>query len=366
MRKLKTKAKIALSIIGAAAAAAIGIGIDRAVMKDALEKEAETLQIRVEYGEDVSDPDDLFSDVKDLVSVSGSVDPMKVGSYPLQVTLQRTSHFCFPVQVVRQVVVRVEDAEFPVIELDQTEALLLPDEDSTSLAKHVVSVTDPVDGTLEQSDSDILKRGTWVLDTKSDPSRGMVQAMDRNGNVSTAFFPVKRIEIPAVEHPYAIRINRAANTVTVYVMDADGAYSLPVKAMVCSTGKATPTGSYAITEKYRWRSLFGGVYGQYACRIVGNILFHSVPYFSVDPGNLEFEEYNKLGTNASMGCIRLCVEDEKWIYDHCPLGTPVELYDDEDYPGPLGKPVPLVIDVNDERRGWDPTDPDENNPWHLD
>ena len=47
-----------------------------------------------------------------------------------------------------------------------------------------------------------------------------------------------------------------------------------------------------------------------------------------------------------------------------PVGTTVELYDDFDYPGPMGKPEPLTIDINDERRGWDPTDPDPNNPWN--
>ena len=51
---------------------------------------------------------------------------------------------------------------------------------------------------------------------------------------------------------------------------------------------------------------------------------------------LEYEEYNKLGTSASMGCVRMCVRDVKWVYDFCNVGTTVEFYDDEDDAGELG------------------------------
>ena len=35
----------------------------------------------------------------------------------------------------------------------------------------------------------------------------------------------------------------------------------------------------------------------------------------------------KLGRRASHGCIRLTVEDAKWIYDNCPAGTTVIIQD---------------------------------------
>ena len=56
------------------------------------------------------------------------------------------------------------------------------------------------------------------------------------------------------------------------------------------------------------------------------------------------------------------MEDAKWIYDNCPVGTKVTIYDSKD-PGPLGKPTPIRIDVNSPYRGWDPTDPNPRNPW---
>lgn len=164
--------------------------------------------------------------------------------------------------------------------------------------------------------------------------------------------------------PYYIKINRMQNCITVYTPDENGEYSIPYKAMVCSTGlyNATPSGTYQISTKYRWRELYGGVYGQYATRIHGAILFHSVPYYTKSNDNLCTDKYNKLGQQASMGCVRLTTEDAKWIADNCPSGTSVEIYDDED-PGPLGKPEAVKIDADDVNRGWDPTDPDENNPW---
>ena len=59
---------------------------------------------------------------------------------------------------------------------------------------------------------------------------------------------------------YHIKVNYGANVVTVYKKDNSGKYTVPVKAMVCSTGKATPTsGTYKMSNKYRWHQLNGGV-----------------------------------------------------------------------------------------------------------
>lgn len=168
------------------------------------------------------------------------------------------------------------------------------------------------------------------------------------------------------EFPYYIKINRQQNVITVYEKDENGEYTEPVRAILCSTGlyNATPKGVFHLSNKYIWRELNGGVYGQYASRITGGVLFHSVPYASKNKSTLYWDKYNKLGQQASMGCVRLTVEDAKWIYDNCPSGTAVEVYD-SDNPGPLGKPETIKLDKDNANRGWDPTDPDENNPWHA-
>lgn len=174
----------------------------------------------------------------------------------------------------------------------------------------------------------------------------------------------KNTSITNEKSKYYIKINNKANVVTIYKQDNKGEYTTPVKAMICSIGTATPTsGVYKTSDKYIWRLLQGNVYGQYAIRITGHILFHSVPYTDKSKDTLEWWEYDKLGTKASLGCIRLTVEDAKWIYDNCEKGTQVEFYSDAN-PGPLGKPTAKKISsYSEDLRKWDPTDPDKNNPW---
>lgn len=105
---------------------------------------------------------------------------------------------------------------------------------------------------------------------------------------------------------YYIKVNNLANVVTIYTKDENGEYTKPYKAMICSTGTATPQSCKYKVTTYRtyWNGLFGDVYGQYAVQIVGNILFHSVPYTkNRDYSSLEWWEYDKLGTVAS---LRVC------------------------------------------------------------
>ncbi len=165
-------------------------------------------------------------------------------------------------------------------------------------------------------------------------------------------------------NPYLLKVNRTQNLVIAYSKDGNGEYTVPVRAMICSVGLNgdTPTDTYKTQNKYVWRPLIGNVYGQYATRITGSILFHSVPYSSQNKSTLDYNEYNKLGSSASHGCVRMTVEDAKWIYDNCPLGTTVIIYD-SNAPEPLAKPSAQKIDPSSPMCGWDPTDPDPANPW---
>lgn len=160
---------------------------------------------------------------------------------------------------------------------------------------------------------------------------------------------------------YYIKVNRQMNCITIYVQGESGEYDVPIKAMRCSTGgENTPLGIYKTSQKYEFRKLLFNVYGQYATRIVDQILFHSSSYDQPSNDKLIASEFNKLGEAVSHGCIRLTVEDAKWIYEKCKLGTIVEIYDDSN-PGPLGKPE--VINIPEDSV-WDPTDIVDDNPWN--
>ena len=168
------------------------------------------------------------------------------------------------------------------------------------------------------------------------------------------------------KYKYYLIVDKKGNTVTVYTYDDNGKYTKPVFSMICSTGGGTMSkGVYNIrnTNSYKWHGLFGGVYGQYVTQIKGNILFHSVPYKkNGDKGSLKYAEFDKLGTSCSMGCVRLQVKDAKWIYDNRKNVSGVE-FTNTGSTGPLGRPSAPKISGNTACRGWDPTDPDPNNPW---
>ena len=118
----------------------------------------------------------------------------------------------------------------------------------------------------------------------------------------------------------------------VYVLQWNGEeYAHLVRRMKCSTGlNATPTpkgtyqaGGRAGGEWYYFKKY--NCYAKWAFRIVGGILFHSVTYSSgksLNTGSV----YN-LGHQASHGCVRLSVEDAKWVYDNCPTGVTVVVRD---------------------------------------
>lgn len=164
---------------------------------------------------------------------------------------------------------------------------------------------------------------------------------------------------------YAIYVNRDENCITVMEQKKDGTSEV-AKVMVCSCGKdghETPEGTFSTSNYYDWRLLVDGSYGRYAVRFNNHILFHSVPYEQKAVDALEWEQYNLLGQNASLGCVRLSASDAKWIYDNCKVGTPVTVYSGSEIVGGVTKPTALKIEADSSCRGWDPTDITANNPW---
>ena len=165
------------------------------------------------------------------------------------------------------------------------------------------------------------------------------------------------------KNPYLLKVNREQNCVTAYTYDKNGEYTVPIRAMICSTGidKATVLGDdFYIYYKQEWNPLFNDVYGHYVSGFYGDYLFHSVPYMDASADTLETEEFNKLGGEGSLGCVRMETADVKWIYENCPENTQVIVYDDTN-PGPLGKPE--AIKITDHTCGWDPTDDAVENPY---
>ena len=131
--------------------------------------------------------------------------------------------------------------------------------------------------------------------------------------------------------PYVLKVSIDDQRVYAYAPDRNGDYTELVRTMKCSTGRnssPTPTGTFqdGTGPGARWHYFTKfSCWAQYAYYIQGDIMFHSVLYGSRD-GAVTQSSVNHLGSKASHGCVRLSVEDAKWIWNNCPAHTKVVIY----------------------------------------
>ncbi|MDR1001713.1 MAG: L,D-transpeptidase [Oscillospiraceae bacterium] len=224
------------------------------------------------------------------------------------------------------------------------------------------SVTEDV-GEEEQGQSSSKKdgEGDKTEESKKTSSSTKKTVAAKTEKTTAAKSPAKN-----VSSKYEITVYVGSQTVGVYRKDDDGKYSILEISFICSTGTVTnPTdyGTYKIMAQYRWRSLMEGSFGQFASEIGNGYLFHSVPGDQKKPNAMSNAGYDRLGTRASHGCIRMCVRDAKWIYDNVPVGTKVKVVTGK---GPAGRPIPKRNKAA-KYSGWDPTDEwAEGNPYFED
>lgn len=120
---------------------------------------------------------------------------------------------------------------------------------------------------------------------------------------------------------YLIYVDTNSQTTNVYT-GSKNKWNLK-KSMKCSTGvknEETPSGVYTIQNRDEW--FFSEKYkqgGKYWVQFDGDYLFHSLPYDKDKQTVLD----TTLGTPASHGCIRLSLEDSKWLYDNVTKSTKV-------------------------------------------
>ena len=132
--------------------------------------------------------------------------------------------------------------------------------------------------------------------------------------------------------PYKVDVDLVNQIVTIFTNDADETIVLQC---LCSSGAdgATPTGTFKMPEKERpterteWFHFraFGG-YARYATRIYHDIMFHSLLYSRPRESRINEQSVKDFGYPVSHGCIRLRVEDAKFIAENCPVGTRVKIH----------------------------------------
>ena len=137
--------------------------------------------------------------------------------------------------------------------------------------------------------------------------------------------------LAAYDRPYYIEVDITNQIVTIY----NTKDNTIARQMLCSTGEndSTPTGTYYLPrkelsdERTKWYFFKTyNCYAQYATRIQGAYLFHSIPFARKEDGRLSPAAVADFGNPASHGCIRLRVEDAYFIAKECLAGTRVKIY----------------------------------------
>lgn len=133
---------------------------------------------------------------------------------------------------------------------------------------------------------------------------------------------------------YEIRVDLTNQIVTVYEAGKIDDAGI-VRQMICSSGRSatpTPKGTFYLPsrsqsqERSEWYYFPKfKCYAKWATRIRGGILFHSTLFTSAKRGPTS-SSTRALGSKASHGCIRLKVEDAKFIAKNCPAGTKCKIY----------------------------------------
>lgn len=123
---------------------------------------------------------------------------------------------------------------------------------------------------------------------------------------------------------YLLMVDRSAHRTGVYTGSRNNWQNQ--KYWLCSNGKAstpTITGVYRLGIKglYFWS---GNTKCWYYSQISGDYLFHSVIYDGSSSPVRILD--GTLGAATSHGCVRLALENAKYIYDNVPTGTTVVIY----------------------------------------
>ena len=178
--------------------------------------------------------------------------------------------------------------------------------------------------------------GFWYyMYTQNDPHGGEWGVMASNTTIDGYFLQLNgammsseqyamyaRAQMYGSNTGYLILVDRAACRVGVFT-GRTGAWNL-VNFWACAPGTAaTPTvsGEFTVQGKgYYFDSGSSRCY--WYTQFYGNYLFHSVLYSKYTGALVD----GRVGIPLSHGCVRLEINNAKWIYDNVPRGTKVVVY----------------------------------------
>lgn len=175
---------------------------------------------------------------------------------------------------------------------------------------------------LEKSGVDgVIGENTLAALHEFQETNGLPQTDGSDSKTLAALFSDEAV---AKRFPYRVEVSLSRQVVDIWALNSQNEYR-HVKSFTCSTGKnnTTPRGIFLRAfPANRWH-YFKKFYcwAQYSFVIEGDILFHSVIFGSKNENSLHRSSVRALGNPASHGCVRLTVEDAKWLFEHCERGS---------------------------------------------
>lgn len=136
--------------------------------------------------------------------------------------------------------------------------------------------------------------------------------------------------------PYFFEVDVANQIVKVWKYSEEtDKYTDLDQTFICTTGtkkNPSPIGTFTLSgrrARYCTFPTWGGNDARWWTQITPEIAFHSVIYVdAAKPETLVVSSLKNLGKRGSHGCIRLTLDDAKWVYDHAREGMKVWIHDD--------------------------------------
>ncbi|MDR1061348.1 MAG: Ig-like domain-containing protein [Clostridiales bacterium] len=134
-------------------------------------------------------------------------------------------------------------------------------------------------------------------------------------------------DFESAESPYYIYVEKGSHSLTVFIKDGQGRYTLPLKTFPTGTGRTsrmTPAGVFRKGRTEQWHS-WGTSYSPFASQYYPGLYVHGPLYAQKNFATLYRNMAVEIGTSTTSGCLRTVAEAAYFVAELCPEGTVIHI-----------------------------------------
>jgi hypothetical protein len=157
----------------------------------------------------------------------------------------------------------------------------------------------------------------------------------------TAAYALSPEDFETADSPYYIYVEKGSHSLTVFIKDGQGRYTVPLKTFPTGTGRTgrmTPAGVFRKGRSEQWHS-WGSSYSPFASEYYPGLYVHGPIYAQKNFATLYRNMAAQIGTSATSGCLRTVAEAAYFVAEHCPEGTIIHIVE--------GSPIGYYADPPD-------------------